>query len=75
MEPDRPCDGRQRRAVRVGDTVEIVEKQNQRSGKRTTGVVADLLTSSPFHPHGIKVRLRSGAVGRVQAIIGRKGEG
>jgi uncharacterized repeat protein (TIGR03833 family) len=75
MEPNQPCDGRQRRAIRVGDAVEVVEKQNQRSGKRTKGVIAEILTSSPFHPHGIKVRLRGGAVGRVQAIIGREGEG
>jgi uncharacterized repeat protein (TIGR03833 family) len=72
MEPNTPGDGRQRRAIRAGDAVEIVEKQNQRSGKRTNGVVAEILTSSPFHPHGIKVRLRSGTVGRVQTILGRK---
>ena len=61
--------GRQRQNIRIGDTVEIVEKANQRTGKRTTGVVTEILTSSASHPHGIKVRLRSGAVGRVQNIL------
>ena len=62
--------GRQRQAIHIGDTVEIVEKAHQRSGKRTTGIVAEILTASATHPHGIKVRLKSGAVGRVQAVLG-----
>jgi uncharacterized repeat protein (TIGR03833 family) len=49
--------------------VDIVLKQDQRTGKRTRGIVKDLLTSSPTHPHGIKVRLADGQVGRVQEII------
>ena len=49
--------------------VQIVEKQNQRTGQLTEGIVARLLTSSPTHPHGIKVMLTSGKVGRVQAIL------
>jgi uncharacterized repeat protein (TIGR03833 family) len=49
--------------------VDIVLKQDQRTGKRTRGVVKDLLTNSPTHPHGIKVRLTNGQVGRVQEII------
>jgi uncharacterized repeat protein (TIGR03833 family) len=49
--------------------VEIIEKHNQHSGQRTTGIVARLLTSSPSHPHGIKVMLTDGKVGRVQAIV------
>jgi uncharacterized repeat protein (TIGR03833 family) len=57
-------------SIHIGDVVEIVEKANQRSGKRTKGIVAEILTSSATHPHGIKVRLRSGPVGRVQKIIG-----
>jgi len=44
-------------------------KQDQRTGKRTTGIVKDILTNSPSHPHGIKVRLESGEVGRVQEVI------
>jgi uncharacterized repeat protein (TIGR03833 family) len=59
----------QRQAIHIGDAVEIVEKANQRTGKRTTGIVAEILTSSATHPHGIKVRLRSGAVGRVQTVL------
>ncbi len=61
--------GQTRKDIKPGLTVEIVLKQDQRSGKRTRGVVKDILTSSPQHPHGIKVRLESGEVGRVQAII------
>jgi uncharacterized repeat protein (TIGR03833 family) len=49
--------------------VQIVEKQNQRSGALTEGVVARILTSSSTHPHGIKVMLEDGRVGRVQAIV------
>jgi uncharacterized repeat protein (TIGR03833 family) len=61
--------GSSRRNIRLGDTVDIVQKQDQRSGKLTRGVVKDILTNSPNHPHGIKVRLQAGQVGRVQAII------
>ena len=50
-------------------TVLIVLKQDQRTGKLTRGIVKDILTKSPRHPHGIKVRLESGAVGRVKEII------
>jgi uncharacterized repeat protein (TIGR03833 family) len=55
--------------IRPGLTVQIVEKQNQRSGTVTVGVVARILTSSPSHPHGIKVMLEDGRVGRVKAIL------
>jgi uncharacterized repeat protein (TIGR03833 family) len=58
-----------RKNIHLGDTVDIVQKQDQRTGKNTRGVVKDILTSSPSHPHGIKVRLQTGQVGRVQAII------
>jgi len=61
--------GQNRKDVKPGLAVEIVLKQDQRSGKRTRGIVKDILTSSPQHPHGIKVRLQTGEVGRVQAII------
>lgn len=54
--------------VRVGDRVSIVLKQDQRTGRRTSGIVREILTSSPTHPHGIKVRLEDGQVGRVQAF-------
>jgi len=62
--------GQNRAAISPGMTVEIVLKCDQRTGKRTRGVVAEILTNSSFHPHGIKVRLRDGRVGRVQEIIG-----
>ncbi len=55
--------------IKQGLKVKIVLKQDQRSGKLTEGVVKDILTNSISHPHGIKVRLTSGAVGRVQEII------
>ncbi|HEY0783526.1 MAG TPA: YwbE family protein [Thermoanaerobaculia bacterium] len=61
--------GRERQHVRPGLEVEVVLKRHQRSGKRTRGVVAQVLTSSAFHPHGIKVRLTNGEVGRVQEIV------
>lgn len=60
-----------RKNIRPGLLVDIVEKHNQRSGKLTTGEVKDILTSSQNHPHGIKVRLTTGQVGRVQKIAGR----
>jgi uncharacterized repeat protein (TIGR03833 family) len=59
-----------RSQIRPGLRVQIVEKQNQRSGALTEGVVARILTSSPVHPHGIKVMLEDGRVGRVKAILG-----
>ena len=55
--------------IRPGQKVQIVEKQNQRSGAVTEGIVARILTSSPNHPHGIKVMLVDGRVGRVKAIV------
>ena len=61
--------GSSRKNIRLGDTVDIVQKRDQRTGKLTRGVVKDILTNSPSHPHGIKVRLQTGQVGRVQAII------
>jgi uncharacterized repeat protein (TIGR03833 family) len=59
----------QRIQIKPGIHVKIVLKSDQRSGKLTEGVVKELLTSSPTHPHGIKVRLTDGKVGRVQAIL------
>jgi uncharacterized repeat protein (TIGR03833 family) len=58
-----------RNQIQPGLRVQIVEKQNQRSGKLTQGIVARILTSSPTHPHGIKVMLEDGKVGRVQSIV------
>lgn len=61
--------GTRRQDIRPGLTVDIVLKQDQRSGKLTRGIVREILTPSPTHPHGIKVRLTSGAVGRVKTIL------
>ncbi|CAN5417512.1 YwbE family protein [soil metagenome] len=60
---------RQRKNIRAGLKVSIVLKQDQRTGKRTVGIVKDLLTNSANHPHGVKVRLTDGQVGRVQEIL------
>ena len=62
-------DGRVRANVRPGLRVRVVEKQNQRAGTLTEGVVQKLLTKSPDHPHGIKVMLENGIVGRVKEIL------
>lgn len=55
--------------IKVGLKVNIVLKADQRTAKLTQGIVKDILTNSPSHPHGIKVRLQSGEVGRVQEIL------
>lgn len=61
--------GTKRSDIQVGSHVNVVQKQDQRSGKLTEGIVQDILTNSATHPHGIKVRLESGIVGRVKEII------
>ncbi|MEC0127983.1 MULTISPECIES: YwbE family protein [Paenibacillus] len=61
--------GQQRVNIKPGLEVDIVLKQDQPTGKLTRGIVKDLLTKSPTHPHGIKVRLTSGQVGRVKQVI------
>lgn len=58
-------DPKNRSDIRPGLTVDVVLKADQRTGKKTRGVVRDILTNSPTHPHGIKVRLADGQVGRV----------
>ena len=60
-------DGTKRADIHTGQKVSIVLKQDQRSGKLTEGTVKDILTKSATHPHGIKVRLENGSVGRVKA--------
>jgi uncharacterized repeat protein (TIGR03833 family) len=62
--------GQTRSQIQPGMKVRVVEKQNQRTGKLTDGVVQRVLTKSPNHPHGIKVMLESGIVGRVKEIVG-----
>ena len=61
--------GSKRSHIKAGLRVKIVQKKDQRSGKLTEGVVKDILTQSATHPHGIKVRLESGIVGRVKAVV------
>jgi len=60
---------RKRKNIQIGAKVSIIEKCNQRTGELTTGVVKAILTNSSNHPHGIKVRLESGKVGRVKSIL------
>lgn len=62
-------DGNLRKNVQIGIEVEVVQKQDQSTGKLTSGVVKKILTNSPNHPHGIKVMLESGIVGRVKTIL------
>jgi uncharacterized repeat protein (TIGR03833 family) len=67
-------DPKQRAAVLPGISVDIVTKADQRSGKVVRGIVKEVLTNTSFHPHGIKVRLQDGQVGRVREIIPAEGE-
>lgn len=61
-------DGRQRRGICPGARVKIVKKQDQATGRTTEGRVKEVLTRSAFHPHGIKVRLDDGTIGRVREV-------
>jgi uncharacterized repeat protein (TIGR03833 family) len=61
--------GRNRSDIKLGARVRIVQKQDQRTGKLTEGAVKDILTKSATHPHGIKVRLTEGIVGRVKEVL------
>ena len=61
--------GTQRGNIKPGTKVQVVQKQDQRTGKLTEGVVARILTNSATHPHGIKVMLETGIVGRVKEIL------
>lgn len=74
MEPDK-MNGQKRADIRKGMTVKVVKKEHQRTGQLTQGIVKDLLTNSSTHPHGIKVRLESGVVGRVKEIITNADQG
>jgi uncharacterized repeat protein (TIGR03833 family) len=68
---ESPANGQQRGSIRIGLVVDIIRKEDQRSGKKTRGTIQDILTNSFFHPHGIKVRLKGGQVGRVTEIISK----
>ncbi len=63
--------GNKRSALSIGLEVSVVQKNHQRSGELTRGNISRILTNSPNHPHGIKVKLDSGVVGRVKLIHGR----
>ena len=62
-------DNTKRSDIQIGARVRVVQKQHQRTGELTEGIVMRILTSSPQHPHGIKVMLESGVVGRVKEIL------
>lgn len=62
--------GDNRKSIQIGQRVTVVQKQDQRTGKLTEGVVQRILTKSATHPHGIKVQLTSGVVGRVKSVLG-----
>ena len=68
MENDKTT-GKNRKNIKIGDLVEIVQKQDQRTGELTEGVVKRILTKSATHPHGIKVMLETGEVGRVKNVL------
>lgn len=68
MENDKQ-NGRYRKNIKIGSQVEVVQKQDQRTGKLTSGIVQRILTKSANHPHGIKVQLESGKVGRVKKVL------
>lgn len=63
------ADGKNRKNVQVGLEVEVVQKHHQKTGELTEGIVKKILTNSPTHPHGIKVMLEDGIVGRVKKIL------
>lgn len=62
-------DGRNRKDISIGQMVQVVQKHHQRTGVLTKGIVERILTNARTHPHGIKVRLESGIVGRVKAVL------
>ena len=62
-------DGRNRKNIQIGQNVQIVQKHDQRTAKLTGGIVKRILSKSANHPHGIKVQLESGAVGRVKKVL------
>ncbi|SFS39742.1 YwbE family protein [Lutibacter maritimus] len=66
---NKKLQGSQRKNIQIGSEVEIVQKNHQRTGKLTEGIVQRILTNSVSHPHGIKVQLKTGEVGRVKWVI------
>jgi uncharacterized repeat protein (TIGR03833 family) len=70
--PLLPVNGKNRSNIKPGARVQVVQKHDQRTGKLTEGIVKDILTKSATHPHGIKVRLTNGIVGRVKKVLPEK---
>jgi uncharacterized repeat protein (TIGR03833 family) len=68
---DSQKNGKIRASIQPGIIVDVIQKEDQRTGKRTRGIVQEILTNSSSHPHGIKVRLKDGHVGRVIEIHGK----
>lgn len=66
---EEKLDGKYRKNIQIGDMVQVVQKNHQRSGELTEGIVSRFLTKSPNHPHGIKVQLETGVVGRVKWVL------
>lgn len=66
---NQKLEGNNRKNIHIGSTVEVVQKQHQRTGQLTNGSVKRILTKSSFHPHGIKVLLETGVVGRVKWVL------
>ncbi|PKH51630.1 hypothetical protein CXF68_13480 [Tenacibaculum sp. Bg11-29] len=62
-------DGKNRTNIKIGGSVDVVQKNHQRTGELTSGIVSRILTNSAQHPHGIKVQLESGIVGRVKKVL------
>lgn len=69
MKENKMAEGNTRSKIKIGQEVEIVQKHHQRTGELTDGIVKRILTKSPNHPHGIKVQLESGEVGRIKNIL------
>lgn len=72
MEQVLKMSGGNRSNIYAGARVQVVQKKDQHTGKLTEGIVKDILTKSPTHPHGIKVRLTSGIVGRVKEVLSKE---
>jgi len=68
-------EGNARDSIRPGFTVDVIRKEDQRNGRKTRGIVREILTGSSFHPHGIKVRLSDGTVGRVAEVVEKSSHG
>jgi uncharacterized repeat protein (TIGR03833 family) len=70
LENNEKLEGKFRKNIQIGGVVEIVQKHHQRTGELTEGIVKRFLTKSPNHPHGIKVQLENGKIGRVKWVLG-----